>query len=57
MAGRGNHTDRDERIRPRQYYQQTECHLCQTEGLCNAKDGLVACQQCQIELLPSGWAL
>lgn len=34
-----------------------ECDLCGRTALCNKNDGMVACQSCQRELLPSGWAL
>ncbi len=33
------------------------CELCGNRRLCNENDGLVACQTCQLELLPSKWAL
>jgi len=33
------------------------CDLCGQRRHCNEGDGIVACQACQRELLPSGWAL
>jgi len=34
-----------------------ECELCGRERTCNENDGMVVCQVCQRDLLPSGWAL
>jgi len=42
--------------KPRQYWygQRVECELCQTVQQCFDKYGLVTCQRCQNEFLPSG---
>lgn len=34
-----------------------QCDLCGNRRICNENDGLVACQDCQRELLPTDWAL
>jgi hypothetical protein len=51
----GRNIDRQTSISDRVYGEIRECELCKQEGLCNLRDGLVACQGCQAELLPSGW--
>jgi hypothetical protein len=33
-----------------------ECDLCGQTRICNERDGMVACQSCQRDLLPTGWA-
>ena len=57
MAGPGNGIDRTTTVRDRRSGQVAECDLCLEERWCHEKEGLSACQRCQLELLPSGWRM
>jgi len=57
MSGPCNDIDRTTTVRDRRSGQVAECDLCLEERWCHEKEGLSACQRCQLELLPSGWRM
>jgi len=51
-----NHTAQKNNYQYASHGALRRCDLCGNERLCNEGDELVACQECQRELLPAGWA-
>jgi len=51
----GRDNDRQASISNFTFGEVRECDLCERERLCNDRDSLVACRECQAELLPPGW--
>jgi len=56
-AGGSGRTKKSLNGRVYQYGKRVECELCQTVQRCADRYGMVTCQTCQTEFLPSGGLL